>query len=151
MLGARADLVKITASSKDTAAKLDAEIKVLEAALPANLAAAAVWDAKAIKYRAQADSATALANADLAKANQAGSNAATKTMWTRAATARTQAATSYKTGAINAERLSAGLKKTQTDIDAKKKTRDKVLGYPAVIGPQVDLAKTSRDLVCTLC
>ena len=150
LLGARADLVKITASSKDTATKLDAEIKVLETALPAKLAAAAVWDAKAIKYRAQAESSTALAVADIAKANQAGISAATKTMWTRAATARTQAATSYKTGAINAERLSAGLKKTQADIDAKKKTRDKVLGYPAVIAPQVDLAKTNRDLICTL-
>lgn len=150
LIGARADLVKITASSKVTADKLDAEIKVLEAALPAKLAAAAVWDAKAIKYRAQADSATTLANADLAKANQAGINAATKTMWTKAATARTQAATSYKNGAINAERLSAGLKKAQADIDAKKKTKDKVLGYSAVIAPQVDLAKTNRDLICTL-
>ena len=150
LLGAREDLVKITTSSKDTAVKIDAEIKVLEAALPAKLAAAAVWDAKAIKYRAQAESSTALAVADLAKANQAGINVATKTMWTRAATARTQAATSYKNGAINAERLSAGLKKTQADIDAKKKTRDKVLGYPTVIAPQVDLAKTNRDLICTL-
>lgn len=150
LLGAKNDLLKITTSSKVTADKLDAEIKVLEAALPAKLAKAAEWDAKALKYRAQAESATALAAADIAKANQAGINAATKTMWTKAATARTQAATSYRNGAINAERLSAGLKKAQADIDAKKKSRDKVLGYSGLIAPQVDLAKTNRDLICTL-